>query len=75
MDSRRFHAALEKLQALDELSTYKVRPRAGAMRRLNIDHLAEQHKDLAEYTIALKEILHELFAAIATPTEPSPPTE
>ncbi len=71
MDSRRFHAALEKLQALDELSTYKVRPRAGAMRRLNIDQLAEQHKDLAEYTIALKEILHELFQAIATPSQPA----
>ena len=71
MDSKRFHEAIQTLQVLDEISTYKVRPKAGAMRRLNIDQLAEQHKDLAEYTIALKEILHELFQSIATPTRSS----
>lgn len=75
MDSKRFHEALEQLQALDEVSTYKVRPKAGAMRRLNIDQLEEQHKDLAEYTIHLKEILHELFQAIATPNKPAQPAE
>ena len=73
MDSKKFHEALEKLQTLDEISTYKVRPRAGAMRRLNIDQIAEQHRDLAEYTIQLKEILHELFQAIATPNPPAKP--
>lgn len=75
MDSKRFHEALERLQALDEVSTYRVRPKAGAMRRLNIDQIAEQQKDLAEYTINLKEILHELFHAIATPNKPAEPTE
>jgi len=74
MDSKRFHEALENLQALDEVSTYKVRPKSGAMRRLNIDQIAEQQRDLAEYTISLKEILHELFQAIATPTKPADPT-
>ena len=69
MDSKRFHEAWERLQALDELYTYKVRPRAGALRRLNIDQIADQQKDLAEYTIGLKEVLHELFEAIATPTQ------
>ena len=73
MDSKRFHEALERLQALDEVSTYKVRPRAGAMRRLNIDQIAEQQRDLAEYTINLKEILHELFQAIASPNKPTEP--
>ncbi len=69
MDSKRFHAAFERLQTLDELYIYKVRPRSGALRRLNIDQLADQHRDLAEYTIGLKEVLHELFESIATPTE------
>jgi len=68
MDSKRFHEAFEELQALDEVSTYKVRPKAGAMRRPNIDQVAEQQKELADYTIRLKEILNELFQAIASPT-------
>jgi hypothetical protein len=69
MDSKRFHEAFERLQALDEIYLYKVRPRAGAMRRPDIEHVAEHQKSLAEYTIGLKEILHELFEAIATPTQ------
>lgn len=73
MDSKRFHEAFERLQALDEIATYKVRPKAGAMRRLNIDQLAEQQRDLADYTINLKEILNELFQSIATPTTPAAP--
>ena len=67
MDSKQFHEAFEKLQALDEMYTYKVRPRAGALRRLNIDQIADQQKDLAEYTIALKEVLYDLFESIAAP--------
>jgi len=69
MDSKRFHEAFERLQALDDIYIYKVRPRAGAMRRPDIDDIAEQHKHLAEYTIGLKEVLHELFESIATPTK------
>ena len=73
MDSKRFHEAFERLQALDELFIYKVRPRGGALRRPNIDQIADQQKDLAEYTIGLKEVLHELFQSIATPTSPPDP--
>ena len=69
MDSKRFHEAFERLQALDEIYLYKVRPRAGAMRRPDIEHVVEHQKYLADYTIGLKEILHELFEAIATPTQ------
>ncbi len=71
MDSKRFHEARERLQALDEMYLYKVRPRSGALRRLNIDQIADQHRDLAEYTIGLKEVLNELFEAIAAPTTPT----
>jgi len=75
MDSNRFHEALQKLQTLDEMSTYKVRPRAGSMSRLNIEQLEERHRELAQYTIALKEVLHELFDAIAGQPAESPPEE
>lgn len=68
MDSKRFHEAFDRLQALDEIYLYKVRPRAGAMRRPDIDQLEEHQRHLAEYTIGLKEILHELFESIASPT-------
>jgi len=70
MDSKRFHEAFERLQALDDIYIYKVRPRAGALRRPDIDQVAEHQKSLAEYTIGLKEILHELFESIAAPTSP-----
>ena len=69
MDSKRFHEAFERLKTLDEIYIYKVRPRAGALRRPDIDQVAEHQKDLAEYTIGLKEILHELFESIAAPTK------
>lgn len=72
MDSNRFHEALKRLQALDEMSTYKIRPRAGSMSRVNIEQLEERHRELAHYTIALKEILHELFQAIAGQPAESP---
>lgn len=75
MDSQRFHEALKRLQALDEMSTYKIRPRAGSMSRVNVDQLEERHRELAQYTIALKEILHELFEAIAGQPAPAPPKE
>ena len=71
MDSKRFHEARERLKTLDEMCTYKVRPRSGALRRLNIDQIAEQQRDLADYTIALREIVHELFEAIAAPSNPA----
>ena len=71
MDSKRFHKARERLKALDEMYTYKVRPRAGAMRRPDIDQIAEQQRHLAEYTIGLREIVEELFEAIAAPSESS----
>ena len=67
MDSKRFHEAFSRLQALDEIHLYKVRPRAGALRRPDIDQIAEHQRHLAEYTIGLKEVLHELFESIASP--------
>jgi hypothetical protein len=71
MDSKRFHEAFERLQALDEVYLYKVRPRAGAMRRPDIEQVVEHQKNLADYTIGLKEVVHELFEAIAAPSKPA----
>lgn len=64
MDPERFRNAFDKLQLLDQRSTYKVRMKPGP-NRLSTEQLEERCRDLAAYTIELKEILDELFRAIA----------
>ncbi len=64
MDANRFHQAHERLQALDERMTYRVRPRPHSS-HYTLEQLEERYRDLAEYTLTLKEILGELFEAIA----------
>jgi len=65
MDPQRFRDAYQKLQLLDDRMTYKVKPRpGGALTRPNPEQLEAAMRDLAAYTIELKEIVHELFLAI-----------
>ena len=64
MDSNRFRSAFETLQALDERMTYKVRMKPGTS-RMTTEQLEDRCRDLAAYTIELKEIVNELFLAIA----------
>jgi hypothetical protein len=67
MDPQRMREAYQKLQSLDERLTYKVRPRpGGAMTRPNPEQLEQSLRDLAAYTVELKEIVEELFIAIAS---------
>ena len=66
MDAKRFKEAYEKLELLDDRLTYKVRPRSSAtLSQVTLEQLEERHRDLANYTIELKEIFQELFQAIA----------
>jgi hypothetical protein len=66
MDPQRLKDAYQKLQMLDERLTYKVRPKpGGAMTRPNPEQLEQSLRDLASYTVELKEILQEFFLAIA----------
>ena len=67
MDTKRFQEAYEQLQALDDRLTYKVRPRrGGSMGRMTLEQLEEKQKELAEYAIGIREVLQELFEAIAS---------
>lgn len=68
MDPRRFKEAYERLRALDEGHTYDVRPRP-TRSPLSTGQLEERYRDLARYTIELREILEELFQAIAARPE------
>jgi hypothetical protein len=71
MDANRFKEAYEKLQLLDDRLTYKVRPRSGSLSHASIEQLEERQRDLANYTVELKEILEELFLAIGGKSDSS----
>jgi len=64
MDPARFRAVYERLQALDESSTFKVRPKV-TLHRPTVEELDARARDLASYTIELREIVTELMEAIA----------
>jgi hypothetical protein len=67
MDPQRFRDAFARLQVLDERLTHKVRPlRSRPLTRPTADRLEAELRDLAEYTVEMKEILAELFQAIGS---------
>jgi hypothetical protein len=70
VNADQFKEAYNKLQLLDERLTYKVRPKGGGMTRPSADQLEEKIRDLASYTVELKEVMDELFKAIAAPAGP-----
>lgn len=73
MDPERFREAYAKLQLLDERLAHKVRPRAHSMSRLSLDQLEDRVRDLAEFTIELRQVVDDLFQAIAAkPGDPAP---
>lgn len=66
MDPQRLKDAYQKLQLLDERLTYKVRPKSGGtLTRPTVEQLEQSLRDLSAYTIELKEVVQELFLAIA----------
>lgn len=72
MDPNRLKDAYAKLRSLDERLTYKVRPRSGgSLSRASTEQLEERHRDLANYTVELKEVVQELILAIGS--RPKPP--
>ena len=67
MDPQRLKDAYQKLQSLDERMTQKVHPaRDGATVRPTAEQLEVALRDLSSYTIELKEVVQELFLAIAS---------
>ncbi len=66
MDPQRMKDAYQKLQSLDDRMTHKVRPRAGGgLVRPSQEQLEQSMRELATYTVELKEVVQELFLAIA----------
>lgn len=75
MNADQFKEAYVRLQLLDERLTHRVRPRGGSLTRPSLDQLEEKVRELAEYTVEMKEILDDLFRAIAAPAQGSKPAE
>lgn len=66
MDPDRFRLAYQRLESLDERLTYKVRPRSHkSFGHATHEQLEDRVRDLAEYTLELKEVIDEMFQAIA----------
>ena len=75
MDPQRLKDAYQKLQSLDERMTHKVRPRAAgplSSSRPGTEQMEQSLKDLASYTVELKEVVQELFLAIASKSAAGP---
>jgi hypothetical protein len=67
MDPQRLKDAYQKLQTLDDRMTHKVRPRSGgSLTRPSSEQLEQSLRDLATYTVELKEVVQELILAIAS---------
>lgn len=72
MDPQRLRDAYQKLQSLDERMTHKVRPRSGGtLVRPSQEQMEQSLRELASYTVELKEVVQELFLSIAS--KPSGP--
>jgi hypothetical protein len=66
IDAQRFKEAYERLEILDDRLSHKIRPRAsGSLMRGTPEQHEEQLRDLAAYTLELKEVVKELFLAIS----------
>ena len=66
MDPERFRAAYQRLQNLDERLAHKVRPRSHrGFGHVSHEQLEERVRNLAEYTMEMREIMDDLFQAIA----------
>ena len=67
MDVKRLKQAYDHLQSLDERVTYKIRPRTGGgLTRPSTDQLEEKLRELATYTIELKDILNEVILSVGS---------
>lgn len=71
MDPKRLKEAFQRLEDLDERLTYKVRPRSGGtMMAPSVEQVDAKVRDLARYTIELKEIMREFMLAFARVKKP-----
>jgi hypothetical protein len=64
MDPNRLKEAYQNLESLEDRLAYKLRPRSG-MSSPSTDQLDQRMKDLATFTLDLKDIMKEFMLAFA----------
>jgi hypothetical protein len=69
VDSNRLKEAYQRLEVLDERLTYKVKPKP-FMTTPSTDQVDAKLRDLATYTVELKDILREFMLAFARARKP-----
>lgn len=67
MDPNRLKEAYQRLELLEERLGYKVRPGRASLRSVGLEQVEQQVRDLAEYTIELKDIVREFLLAFSRP--------
>jgi hypothetical protein len=65
MDPQRMKAAYQQLEALEDRLAYKIRPRPTNISP-SVDQVDAKLKDLANFTLELKDVLRELMLSFAT---------
>ncbi len=71
MDSNRLKDAYQRLETLDERLRYKVKPRSSTMASPTADQVDAKVRDLATYTLELKDIMREFMLAFARVRKPA----
>lgn len=69
MDADRMKEAYQRLEALDDRLSYKIRPRGG-FTQPSQDQINSHLEDVANYVLELKDILRETILAFATKRQP-----
>ncbi len=68
MDSTRLKVAFQRLEALDERLSYKINPRTTfSAVSPTADQVDAKLRDVARYTLELKDIMREFMLAFARP--------
>lgn len=63
--SEKLKEAYQRLELLDDRLTHRIRPRISSMVTPSADRLDAKIRELAEYTVELKEILREFMLAFS----------
>ncbi len=70
MDSKRLKEAYQRLETLDERLRYKIKPRSSSMTSPTADQVDAKLRDLATYTLELKDVMREFMLAFARARKP-----
>lgn len=70
MDPNRLKEAYQQLESLEDRLSYKIRPRSESMITPTVEHVDAKLRDLATFTLELKDIVREFMLSFAKPKAP-----